>query len=589
MAHIHYTQERGTQSAPEWNKVGIAIGELANKWSGRYDIVAHMAEEVSGGAPAVFKPLISEVQVSTNQVFANVKPEQVGDLTDKEIQFEFPKAVGAVLHEALHARYSHWDIEEAHRALKKQEFEAMMLLEEGRIEAQGVREMPWGKNFLQACAMDLVIADSEESFKTQADTYSAANMVALVHARLMAGILDESNCPDLIELIDQHLTTSVVGQLREVIRKFQAHDAHGDPTALYPLAKEWVKIVNRTAKERGEPTPEEQQQAAQDFVDAMKKAMKEASESTDVSSAQNLNAQEEKESWEKQVEEQKKESKEKDKNAEMAKQVFSRVTTGVSGSRLQEERVARPEERSAAVTIARMLEQAKYRERSQTEIKSFSPPGRLRTRAMVQNSAMKARGVVASAEPWRRNVRKHTDDPNLTVGVMVDISGSMHSAMEPMATTAWVLSEAVKRVQGRTAMVYYGSSVFPTLKPGQHLDKVRVFTADDSTEEFDDAFRALDGGLDLLHGSGARLLVVVSDGHYRQDQRDRAKEWVKICGDAGVAVLWMPFSDAYNAKRLVRMNPNAQVLEGVLDPAKAATEVGKAASTALTKVGQRNN
>lgn len=589
MAHIHYTQERGTQSAPEWNKVGIAIGELANKWSGRYDIVAHMAEEVSGGAPAVFKPLISEVQVSTNQVFANVKPEQVGDLTDKETQFEFPKAVGAVLHEALHARYSHWDIEEAHRALKKQEFEAMMLLEEGRIEAQGVREMPWGKNFLQACAMDLVIADSEESFKTQADTYSAANMVALVHARLMAGILDESNCPDLIELIDQHLTTSVVGQLREVIRKFQAHDAHGDSTALYPLAKEWVKIVNRTAKEKGEPTPEEQQQAAQDFVDAMKKAMKEASESTDVSSAQNLNAQEEKESWEKQVEEQKKESKEKDKNAEMAKQVFSRVTTGVSGSRLQEERVARPEERSAAVTIARMLEQAKYRERSQTEIKSFSPPGRLRTRAMVQNSAMKARGVVASAEPWRRTVRKHTDDPNLTVGVMVDISGSMHSAMEPMATTAWVLSEAVKRVQGRTAMVYYGSSVFPTLKPGQHLDKVRVFTADDSTEEFDDAFRALDGGLDLLHGSGARLLVVVSDGHYRQDQRDRAKEWVKICGDAGVAVLWMPFSDAYNAKRLVRMNSNAQVLEGVLDPAKAATEVGKAASTALTKVGQRNN
>ena len=589
MVHIHYTQERGTKSAPEWNKVGIAIGELANEWSGRYDIVAHMAEEVSGGAPALFKPLISEVQVSTNQVFANVKPEHVGDLTDREVQYEFPKAVGAVLHEALHARYSHWDIEEAHRALKPQEFEAMMLLEEGRIEAQGVKEMPWGKNFLQACAMDLVIADSEESFKTQATTYSAANMVALVHARLMAGILDESNCPDLVELIDQQLTSSVVGQLREIIRKFQAHTAHSDPTALYPLAKEWVRIVNRTAKENGEPTPEQQQKAAEKFVDAMRKAMKEASESTDVSSAQNLNAQEEKEKWEKKVDEQKKESKQKDKNSEMAKQVFSRVTTGMTGSRLREERSAKPEERSAAVTIARMLEQAKYRERSQTEIKSFSPPGRLRTRAMVQNSAMKARGVVASAEPWRRTVRKHTDDPNLTVGVMVDISGSMSNAMEPMATTAWVLSEAVKRVQGRTAMVYYGSSVFPTLKPGQHLDKVRVFSADDSTEEFDDAFRALDGGLDLLHGSGARLLVVVSDGHYRQDQRDAAKEWVKKCGDAGVAVLWMPFSDSYNAKRLVRMNPNAQVLEGVLDPAKAATEVGKAASTALTKVGQRNN
>ena len=589
MAHIHFTEERATKSAPEWNMVGIAIGELANKWSGRYDIVAHMAEEVSGGAPALFKPLISEVQVSTNQVFANLKPEQVGDLMDREVQFEFPKAVGAVLHEALHARYSLWDIEDAHRALNKQEFEAMMLLEEGRIEAQGVKEMPWGKNFLQACAMDLVIADSEESFKTQATTYSAVNMVALVHARLIAGILDEDNCPDLVELIDKQLTSSVVGQLREIIVKFQAHEAHDDPTALYPLARQWVKIANKTAEENGEATPEQMREIAESFAKAMREAMREASEATSIANAQNLNAQEEKESWDKQVEEQKKESKEKEKNADMAKQVFSRVTTGRSGSRLQEERMAKPEERSAAVTIARMLEQAKYRERSQTEVKSFSPPGRLRTRAMVQNSAMKARGVVASAEPWRRNVRKHTEDPNLTVGVMVDISGSMFKAMEPMATTAWVLSEAVKRVQGRTAMVYYGSSVFPTLKPGQHLDKVRVFTADDSTEEFDDAFRALDGGLNLLNGDGARLLVVVSDGHYRQDQRDAAKEWVKKCGDAGVAVLWMPFGDDYNAKRLVRRNPDAEVLVGVLDPAKAATEVGRAASTALMKVGRRNN
>ena len=588
MAHINMTRERVGKSDPEWHKIGMAIGELANEWSGRYDIVAFMADEVSGGAPAAFKPLIAELEVSTKQVFGHLKPEQVGDLKDKAVQYENPKVIGAVVHEAMHARHSLWDIEEAHAVLKPQEFEAMMLLEEGRIESRGITELPWSKNFLQACAMDLVIADSEESFKTRGNTYSAANMVALVHARLIAGVLDESNCPDLIELIDKYLSPEIVGELREVIRKFQAHQQDSNPLPLYPLAREWVKIVNRAAKANGEPTPEEKQQAAEEFVKAMKKAMKEASESSELSSIGKLQEQEKKEQWEEQAAEKKAQSKQEEKNKETAKEVFSRVTTGRTSSRIEEERVATQVERSAAVTIAKMLEQAKYRERSQTDINSFTPPGRLRTRAMVQNSAMKARGVVATAEPWRRTVRKHTEDPNLTVGVMVDISGSMSSAMQPMATTAWVMSEAVKRVQGRTAMVYYGSSVFPTLKPGQHLDKVRVYGAHDSTEEFDEAFRALDGGLNLLNGDGARLLVVVSDGYYRDDQRQKAKEWVKKCGDAGVAVLWMPFGDEYNAKRLVRLNKDAQVLEGVLDPAKAATEIGRAASTALTKVGLRN-
>ena len=588
MAHIDFSAQRSQpKSNPDWHGVGMAIGELANKWSGRYDIVAYMADEISGGAPAAFKPLISEIEVSTKQVFANVKPEQVGDLRERSQQYEFAKATGAVLHEALHAKYSRWSIEEAHAALKPEEFRAMMLLEEGRIESQGVKEMPWGKNFLQACAMDLVIADAEESFAQQANTYAAAGLVALLHARIIGGILDEKDCPDLMDAIDEYLPASAVEELRDIIKKFQAHEEHSNPVPLYPLARKWVKIVNRAAKENGEPSPEQKQQASEKFAQAMRNAMKEASESTSISNNDKLATQEKKEKWEEQQKSKEEKTKEQDKNKEAAKTVFSRATGNKTSSALVESRMPNPAERSAAVTIARMLEQAKYRERSQTEINSVTPPGRLRTRALVQRNAMRAKGVYQETDPWRRTVRKHTDDPNLTVGVMVDISGSMGDAMEPMATTAWVMSEAVRRIQGRTAMVYYGSSVFPTLKPGEHLNQVNVFTANDSTEEFDEAFRALDGGLNLLNGEGARLLVVVSDGHYRSDQRTAAKEWVKKCGDSGVAVLWLAFGNEYNVKRLVRGNPDAQILDDTLNPASTATEIGRAASTALTKVGGR--
>ena len=77
----------------------------------------------------------------------------------------------------------------------------------------------------------------------------------------------------------------------------------------------------------------------------------------------------------------------------------------------------------------------------------MTPPGGLRSRALVQGAALKSKGLLTQTEPWRRTQRKHTDNPQLKVGVMVDISGSMGMAMEPMAVTAWVLSEATKRVQ----------------------------------------------------------------------------------------------------------------------------------------------
>jgi len=162
----------------------------------------------------------------------------------------------------------------------------------------------------------------------------------------------------------------------------------------------------------------------------------------------------------------------------------------------------------------------------------------------------------------------------------------MNSAMEPMAVTAWVMSEAAKRTQARCAMVYYGSDVFPTLKPGQHLSEVNVYSAPDGTEKFNKAFKALNGGLNLLEGRGARLLVVVSDGCYTPEEVEKAQHWMKRCQESGVGILWLPFDHAGYARRITH-GTDAVIVENTFDPAKAAVEIGNAAATALTKVGQR--
>ena len=161
---------------------------------------------------------------------------------------------------------------------------------------------------------------------------------------------------------------------------------------------------------------------------------------------------------------------------------------------------------------------------------------------MVQKKAYEAIGVRVPVEMWEHKTRKQTDEPTLSIGVMVDVSGSMSEAMKPMATTAWVLAEAGRRVQARTAMVYYGEGVFPTLRVGQRLDEVNVYTAEDGTEKFDEAFMALEAHLNLLDSRGARLLVIVSDGNYTNEQQRKAKAWIAECDKRGVAVMWIAFS-----------------------------------------------
>lgn len=590
MEHIKTRATRAEATPMEWLKVGAQIGRVASDWSGRGDLVAYVGPGAGGPAPACFNPELAEIEVNVTAAFGNsITPEKIGDLSERATQFEWPKASGAIFHEALHARYSRWSLRDAMRDLTDKEFQAINLLEETRIEAAGVNDMPANRGFLRACALELVIADLGEKLTELTSTRAAAHLAGLTLARVDADVLERDDVEAIADLLDSFIGEELMATLRSIWNRFQMHDEHYNPAPLYELAREWVKAVEDAATERGEvqeqPTPEMQQ-----FIEELMDALADAADAAAIGAQTELGDQQTSEEWAEIVTNKSKASKEAKENKDTANDIFSKGTGPApyskTGSRLRERRQPTGTERAAAVKVATMLDKAKYRERSETDLKSVLPPGRLRTRAIVQNAALKSKGVMAQAEPWKRTVRKHTDDPTLTIGVMVDISGSMGYAMEPMAVTAWVMSEAAKRTQAKCAMVYYGSDVFPTLRPGQHLSEVNVYTAPDGTEKFNRAFKALDGSLQMLQGTGARLLVVVSDGHYTPDEQEHARKWLKRCQESGVAVLWLPFERGGMATHLAK-GTDTVVLEGTLDPASAATEIGKAAATALTKVGTR--
>jgi hypothetical protein len=590
MAHIKPQEvSRSKIKTPsDWLGVGYEITQLVNAWSDRTDLVALLGTEAGQGAPACFLPALAEVEVNTKVAFGEITtPSMIDDLTKRKNQYEFAKAVGAIRHEAYHAKFSAWDIPLAGKTLKQDEFEALMLLEEGRIEAWGIKTHPDAKVFLRASAMGLIIDEAKEVFSEQSTIRSASSLVGLCHARIIAGSLSDLEAFDLVDKVNGILGSDLVMKLKEIIYQFQDHATHNDISACYPLAIEWARLVREKAEEAGEQPTKEQQEA---FAEMMSEMLGEMSESISISNSNELQEQKSSEDMKESATAKANTSKEQKKNEEIARQVFSKSSgPGEASTRSQliEKRSPNGQERNSAVKIAKALERAKYRERGAIEIGSIVPPGKLNTRKIIQAKALEQKGIFTQPKAFSKKVRKHTDEPELSVGVMVDISGSMGSAMNPMASTAWIMGEAVRRVQGRCAMVYFGSDVFPTLKVGQRLKDVNVYSAPDGTEKFDRAFRALDGALNLLNGEGARLLVVVSDGHYTNDEMENAKAWVARCSKNGVAILWLPIGDNGSTAKHICAGANAQVVENITDPSVSAQIIGKNAEKVLSTAGQR--
>lgn len=587
MSHLSRLAQRKSATPSEWLKTCSQIGQVVNNWAGRNDLAVYAGEDaVSGQAIAAFYRTPAEIEINLSKAFgAYTIPEMIGDFNERETQYDFAGATGVIYHEALHARFSEWEMS-ALETMDERTFQTFQLLDESRIERKGVVLMPNNQLFLRASALTLALEDlTEEMVSGLSNIRACAHTCLLALARVDAGVVKLADVRSTYDKVLEVLGEELFVELRKVWVAFQ-NLSTGEVVKGIELAKKWNELL-KEADPEGEPQEggETGSGGIPDILKDLIDALESDSDSTTISVANDLSDQQTQEEWKEEVAQKQSESKRKNESKKDAQEIFSRSSGGggtSSRSRVSEERVPTGKERASAVVLAKMLEKAKYRERSETIVKSHAPAGRLKARVLVQNEALKSKGVRDLAPAWRHKTRKHTDDPTLSIGVMVDISGSMSSAMDAMATTAWVLGEAGHRVQAKTAMVYFGNDVFPTLKVGQRLDKVSVYTAPDGTEVFGKAFSALDGALDLLGGNGVRMLVVVSDGHYVGKESQNAKETARLCKERGVAVLWITPSECGGGMGAHLVGSNGVVLDR-LATADIATAIGKSATDALAK------
>lgn len=602
-------RSRKQTTDPEWLKVCSQIGRVVNDWAWRSDLVVYGgADSAEGQTIAAFYSDIAEIEINLPKAFGEFIPASlVGDFRDRATQYEYPMVTGVIFHEALHARHTNWDTAYLATQLDNSEAQAFMLLEESRIEAKGVLERPENRQFLRASALEMALEETNEKLEENlsGDVWLTAYLAGLAISRVDSGVLEVSDIQDIYNLVVSVLGKELLDELRKVWIEFQTLGVPQIERAI-ELSKKWVELL-RQADPKGEPKssenpfgePKESEgegesgqsksgvsEALQKLVNQVEKSASEA----ELNASDSLAQQQTQEKWQKETKEKQSEAKKQSQRKEQAKEVFHKQHNQESGngshSTITSKRPPTGSERASAVSIAKSLEKAKYRERSVHTRKTNLPMGKLIARNVVQNKAMESMGKRGELPAWKSKSRKHTDDPTLRLGIMVDVSGSMGGAMEAMGQTAWIMSEAGRRIQAETAMIYYGSGIFPTLKRGQRLGEVTIYSAPDGTEKFAEAWEALDGELGLTFGSGVRILVVVSDGNYTPSQTERAKDILRECRQSGVAVLWITPRGcrSYGAKQIIGDSAWGIHLDE-MPTDEIARLVGKSASEALARVG----
>ena len=265
------------------------------------------------------------------------------------------------------------------------------------------------------------------------------------------------------------------------------------------------------------------------------------------------------------------------KASKKAKDVFGPgVQATTYGGGVNKFREPTGDERSMANTIAKGLRKAKFRADSRVTVPTQLPPGRLSGQGAMVADIQRARGEMVAAKPWKKAKYLHHDEPPISVGIGVDVSGSMGWATSITTSLAWALARAVERVEGRMAAVTYGQTVRALIMPGDRPKKVAQFSAPDGTEKYVEAVTALDGALDLRSGDGARMLVLITDHAHTAQQLDQGDAYVRMLMDRGVKVLFVNLGHSYYV-------PDWASFVNLDDPDKLGTMVADALVKAVGK------
>jgi hypothetical protein len=579
-----------------WLAISAALTSQVGVLAGRDDLTVTCAPGAGRGSPGVFIPALAAIEIDGTHLGHAPGTCDPTRPSDRE---RYPALWGVFTHEAAHARHSRWPQTRPNPATptpipspgpssgarEQAAVEAAMLLEESRIEAAHLRHRPGDRRWLRASATQLILADFTPAPNPQQATggqapqpraamtpWDAARAAALLLARVSAGVLDPDETSALAAEVEKILGGSRLSALAALwhIAHTTADDDH---EAMLELGARWCTILGA---DPGQPLPDDTEENNEQDGSGEPSALTKAITTTlaAVAAADTPPAPPGPKAPNK-ARQRQEERRARGRAEQAARQVFAPGGNGGGPTAITGTRPPTRAEQTAARQLARHLRAAAHRERAAITVTSATPPGRLRMRGALAADAQRAAGATPTAEPFSRTVHRNVPAPPLRVGIACDVSGSMDAVTAPVASAAWILAKAVSHVpDARSATVIFGARVRPVTYPGRTPARVREFTATDWGHEFCHAVDALDAALELSRSGAARLLVIVSDGYFDEEEYTSGQARITRLIASGCGVLWLAPDDD---DRIMR-GAHAVTLT---NPAEAAGAIGQAVTRTL--------
>ena len=554
-------------SGVDWGLLGSQAAVVCNRWANRRDISVLIGPGRGGRSGiANWRMDLRRITVNATTVLGELEPDSVVDIRTREGLSKYPVLGGVLMHESGHARFSiaEWN-QELRSRFSSAEWAVFELLEETRVEGRMVEAHPRDRGFVRASASALVLADRE--------AWSGRYAAIAILGREEVGVLawNDVHHVETWLLNQDGWTVEILDEVRTLIAQ---HEQVDDTRLMESLAKQLDEIMPPDPEVRSEDdaligilsgaASSAERGGTADVIDALVAERAEEARAEQAAAA-----------------------REQSRNENEAANTFGGGLNGQVGlvpSQLKNRRAPSVEERAAATRLARMLEKARYRDRTPEDVGSMIPPGRFNPGEAMRKAAAISVGARADRyEPFTDRRWHETEESPLSVGIMSDVSGSMRAMQPAVGSALWVISDAVNRLdKAKAAAVYFGDKVYPGLRVGERLDKVRTWEGGGAMEEFNRGFRALDGALSLIGGSGARLLVVSSDGNYKGMQNDARNRHLRNCVQNGVAVLWLSYRSEPNVESLPGLE--VVIVDGKVH--EVIDQIGSAAVRALERVSR---
>ncbi|BBA96895.1 hypothetical protein RVR_2399 [Actinacidiphila reveromycinica] len=528
---------RPRSSPAAWLRVGAELGDRLVALSGRQDLLVTCRPGTRSGAPAAYFPRLAEIEFDA-RLFAPLQPHEVRPriVGDEE---RYPAAWGVLVHEAAHAAHSVW---EQPADADPRVVEAALLLEESRVEGAHLIRRPTDRTYLRTSARTLVMPDIAHPALQGVE--HAAGVAALILGRRDAGILDAGETKAVADLCEKVLGADLLATLTGIWTKAHRCADH-DATTMLAHARDWCDALD-TAGPALPAAPEDLTDLLAGAVAVVMDTMA-ANDTADLAAQAASNNALAAQSRDK-AQDRAQQAGQRRKAAATAKSVFNPRGTTVSpdgaprpsSNPITGTRRPTAAEQSAAARLSRALRAAAYRERTEEQATSPTPPGRLNMRQALARDAQRAAGSIPTAEPFTHTRRRNSPTPPLRVGIAVDVSGSMSAACGPVASAAWIVARAAALTDpdSRTATIAYDMHLTALTRPTHRApDRVTTFNAKGGKHNLGDAIDALDRGLDLSRPGTGRLLVIVTDAKYTSDETAQALTRVKRLTTAGCAVL----------------------------------------------------